>query len=461
MGARDYQVPESFIRAMARAIKGFSALQDKHKARLAYFIWTAGLNRRQHKRADDFMSITYSELEHAFGRGNFKEMNARLNVFEVTKQWWHSKGLTKGYKLSESVQRAKDKYLSAKRPAISRMIDLDGKAVKTLQRAIAAKDIDEVTATAWKEAKPFNNIPVDLVAMRSMYEHLAQMQTKKTGDLFHDAEIDDIEYRIEILGQLIRLAHTDVAGHGFINHRYAEGRTGRLFAKGISLQTAPRTIRHAALHGLYDYDIENCHFAIFAQLSARFGFECEGINHYLARKREIRQQLAADIGISISQVKMCLLALMFGARVSARDGSAITDEIGYSKALALFSHQQFIAIQQDLSFGRKLILSSWSKSRSTLTNDMGKRIRLKKKDGSKEAPERLLAHIIQGIEAKALKVAISVYPDDIVLLMHDGFVAKRSLDVQLIEREIYDKTGYRLELSKQVIVVPDDLDFNR
>lgn len=454
-------MPESFIRSMARAVKGFSTLPDKHQARLAYFIWTAGLNRRQHKKADDFMSIGYLELSHAFGRGGFKQINDQLNVFDVTKQWWHSKGLTKGYKLTESVQKAKDKYLKSKRPAISRMIDLDGKAVKNLQRAIAAKDIDEVTATAWRDAKPFNNIPVDLMAMRSMYEYLAQMESKKTGDLFHDAEIEDIDYRVELLGQLIRLAHTDVAGKGFISHRYAEGRTGRLFARGISLQTAPRTIRNAALHGLYDYDIENCHFAIFSQLSARFGFQCEAINHYLVRKKEIRQQLAAEVGISISQVKMCLLALMFGARVVVRDGVAITDEIGSRKAGILFKSERFITIQQDIVFGRKLILDGWAKSRNTISNDMGKRIKLKKQDGKPEASEKLLAHIIQGVEAKALKAAIDVYPDEIVLLMHDGFVAKRSLDVQLIENEIYDKTGYRLELSKQVIVISDDLDFSR
>ena len=455
MGARDYQTPDSFFRAMARAINGFSKLSDKHQARLAYFIWTSGLNRKKHKKDEDFMSIGHMELSKAFGRGGFERINDDLNIFEVTKQWWHSQGLTKGYKLTEPVQQVKDKYLHSKRGRVSKMIDLDGKAVRTLQKAIASKDIDGVTATAWKEAKPFNKIPVDLSAMRHMHETLAQMIDKKTGDLFHDAAIDDIEYRVEVLGQLIRLANTDVAGHGFISHRYAEGRTGRLYAVGVSLQTAPRTIRHAALHGLYDYDIENCHYAIFSQLAERFGYECVAINSYLTHKQKTREQLAHEIGISIKQVKMCLLALMFGARVHVRGGNAITDEIGNQKAMLLFKSNLFISINTDIMNGRKLILDKWEKSRRTLINDMGKRIKLD------EAPERRLAHIIQGIEAKALKAAVSVYPDDIVLLMHDGFVSKRSLDVQLIERVIHEQTGYRLELSRQVIVVPDDFDFNR
>lgn len=55
---------------------------------------------------------------------------------------------------------------------------------------------------------------------------------------------------------------------------------------------------------------------------------------------------------------------------------------------------------------------------------MGKAIGLK-------APGNIrLAHIIQGIEAKALRASIRLYSDEVVLLMHDGFVSKRALDVQ-------------------------------
>jgi len=73
--------------------------------------------------------------------------------------------------------------------------------------------------------------------------------------------------RIESVGQLIRLANTNIAGRGFIIHRYAEFKTGRLYASGVSFQTAPRLIRKAALHSLYDYDMENCHYSIFEQRS--------------------------------------------------------------------------------------------------------------------------------------------------------------------------------------------------
>ena len=456
MGVRDYFVPESFIIALQRGIKGFKTLDKSHQARMAFYVWIAGSNKRTHKKHEGYMSIGYMDLEKGFGRGGFKAINSSLCIFEVTNNWWWVKKITRGYKLTDVVQAIKDKYLAQAKPKITRLITMDGQAIRTLPNAIAAKDLEGVTATAWKDARPLPAIPVNLKKMMELRDHLEKMPLQKTGDLFVDAAVDDVVYRLELLKQLIRLSDTDVAGRGFIVHRYAECSTGRLYANGngINLQTAPRIIRKAALHGLYDYDVENCHYAIFSQLAARFNYECEGIKHYLAHKKEVREAIAREVGIRVEDAKMCLLALMYGARMSEWDGNAIPMAIG-SKAKALFENARFKAIASDIIEGRKIILSKWDKRRTTLLNDMGKAVSLK-------APANVrLSHIIQGLEAKALKAAIDLYPDEIVLLMHDGFVSKRSLDVTLIERAIYESTGLRLEVAGEPITLPDDLDFSK
>ena len=455
MGVRDYCVPESFIQTLDKGVKGFKALSTKHRARMAFYVWVAGTSRRKHKKEDGYMSIGYMDLEKSFGRAGFKAINDDLNIFDVTANWSQVKKLTRGFKLTEQVQKVKDKYTAAARPKITRLITLDGQVMRSLPEAVASKDLDDVTATAWKEAKLFNNIPVDLDKMMELQALLERMPNNKTGDLFHDADIDDVNYRIEIIGQLVRLAHTDVAGRGFIAHRYAEGRTGRLYARGISLQTAPRIIRKAALHGLFDYDIENCHYSIFYQLAARYNFECEAIKHYLGHKNVIREAIAQSVGITIEQAKMCLLALMFGARLSEWESNAIAQEIGSSRAKILFANTYFKAIADDVINGKKEILARWEKRRTTLLNDMGKAV------GIKEPANVRLAHIIQGIEAKSLRASIRLYPDDVVLLMHDGFVSKRALDLQLIEKAIYDETGMRLEVAGGIIALPADLDFSK
>ena len=454
MGVRDYWVPESFIHALGKDIKGFNNLSQPYQAKMAFYIWIAGTSRRRHKKEEGCMSIGYMDLEKAFGRSGFNEINNALNIFEVTKNWWWSRNLTRAYKLTEPVQAVKDKYLARVKQNITRLITLDGQVMRTLPSAIASKDLDGVTATAWKEAKPFNSIPVDLDKLREFHQYLEHTPIKERGDLFIDAEADDdITYMYEILGQLIRLAHTDVAGRGSISHRYAEGKTGRLYARGISLQTAPRSIRKAALHGLYDYDFENCHYAIFSQLAARYNYECGEIKHYLAHKNEIREGIAKSIGITKDEAKMCLLALMFGARLNEWSGNAIPKAIGSSRSTALFNDARFKAIADDVLEGRKIILKNWPKRRTTILNDMGKAISIKGQANVR------LAHLIQGIEAKALRTAINLYPDEVVLLMHDGFVSKRALDVELIEKAVYTDTSIKLEMSGSIIALPTDLDF--
>lgn len=454
MGVRDNYVPENFIQALSKGISGFDRLPKEHKAKMAFYVWEAGLNRRRHKSEDGYMSLGYMDLEKSFGRGNFKVINDELNIFDVTANWSQIKNLTKGYKLTEKVQAVKNKYLAKIDTKLTRLITEDGKAMRSLPEAVASKDIENVTATAWREAKLFNKIPVDLEKMMELKAHLERMPNKKTGDLFIDADNDDVTYRIEILGQLIRLSHTDVAGKGYIAHRYVEGRTGRLYAKGISLQSAPRIIRKVALHGLYDYDIENCHYSIFYQLAARYNFECEAIKHYLVHKSEVRKSIAKSVGIEIEQAKMCLLAIMFGAKRSEWGSNAIPKEIG-NKTKALLNNVHFKAIGDDIENGRKVILAGWTKCGTKLFNDMGKSVGLKKPANVR------LAHIIQGIEAKALRAAIKLYSDEIVLLMHDGFASKRALDVQLIEKAIYDDTGMRLQVAGNIIVLPADLDFSK
>ena len=142
------------------------------------------------------------ELEQGFGRGKFTTLNDNLNIFTVTNWRWSTDGIevdsktkaTKWYKLTVHVQKVKDDYLAQTKPKLSRPITLDGKVMHTLPEAIASKDREGVTATAWKDVKDMlpNSISVDLDKMCALYEHLKKVLHNQTGDLFHDAEDFDI-----------------------------------------------------------------------------------------------------------------------------------------------------------------------------------------------------------------------------------------------------------------------------
>ena len=48
--------------------------------------------------------------------------------------------------------------------------------------------------------------------------------------------------------------------------------------------------------------------------------------------------------------------------------------------------------------------------------------------------------MIHGVE-KALKKVLELYPTETGLLMHNGFVTTRPIDIALVEREVYTETG--------------------
>jgi hypothetical protein len=239
-----------------------------------------------------------------------------------------------------------------------------------------------------------------------------------------------------------------------VAHHYVQSTSGRLYAKGINLQTAPGLIKQAALAGLWEYDFANCHFAIIAQMADQHGHKCCAIARYLGDRKATRWAIAAQAGITEAQAKICLLAVMYGARASEWHENAIPEAIGQEAAIRLFQVEQFKAISTDVAQARRAILKGWKRTASgRLTNAFGKSI------AGNAKPAEQMAHLLQGVEARALKAAIDLYPSQIVLLQHDGFAATTKLDKQAINEAVWLATGYRLELDEEQIQVSPDAYF--
>jgi hypothetical protein len=462
MGVKDTWFVESFIKALNRGVIGFKELSHTHQWAFAKYITLTRDKRRKHRTEPNHAVFYYRELEKSFGRANFKRMNDELQIFTV-KNSKHNSQVASAYKLTEQVEKLLNKYYTKGKMLSSRLIYADGTVMHRAPKAIASICNDGSISKAWNGTKTSNAILVDLPMLEKLQKHFMAEIQNGTRDMFADGSNAKIDYRIASIGEIRRLAETDVAGRGVVIHRYRECDSGRLYALNTSLQTAPRSVRSAALHGLHDYDIENCHYSIFYQLAQRAGMECEHINHYLANKSKVRQAVSDNVGITLKQTKSCLLALMYGAKLSEWEGykdkdgnklskgSSIPEEIGRDKAMALYADANFSGIAADVKLAGKLILEQWDKSKTVLFNAMGKSILLS------EPSNKKMAHILQGIEAKAIKAAVMLYPDDVVLLMHDGFVSKAILNLQMLEQVIYDETGFKLQVSYEPITVPPDL----
>ncbi len=186
-------------------------------------------------------------------------------------------------------------------------------------------------------------------------------------------------------------------------------------------------------------------------MAQRAGYDAENIKRYLVGKLKTRMGVASRIGITFEQAKVCLLAIMYGARANAFHENAIAEAIGQRAARLLFRDRVFTNIHEDIMRGRKIILGAQRPSRGVIFNAVGKSI-----SATGGAPERL-AHLIQGVEASMLKVVLDLHGADIVLLQHDGFASRKRLDGALLAQAIHEKTGYRITLEEHQIDIPPDL----
>ena len=455
-------VPEDLVIHLRKTIPGFRKEAAHHQLALAKMVWAGSSKRKQHSHLDGAMSFYCRELDSEFGRGGFQEINARLGFFIDSGQWFSSSGETKAYWFADQVKESRDTYLARRWRKVTRLLKADGAALKTIPAAVASRDMQGIPTTAWKNAKELNLVRVDLLSLQRLRSWLAAvMRDYDEGRAPHDLVTEfppreAIERLAHATGQIIRLAKTDVAGNGYVAHRYVQSTSGRLYATNINLQTAPGLVKQAALAGLWEYDFSNCHFAIISQMAERHGYQCSAIARYLANKKATRRVIAAQAGITDDQAKVCLLAVMYGARLSEWHENAIPEAIGQDAAARLFEVAQFKAISTDVDQARRAILKSWPRTASgRLTNAFGKAI-----DG-KAKPAEQMAHLLQGVEASALKAAIDLYPSQIVLLQHDGFAATAKLDKQAITEAVLQATDYRLELDEEQIQVSPDAYFLR
>lgn len=467
---RNTFTPEPLVKQLAKDVPGFKSETPQVQAALASLVWIGATKLRQHTVHDGYMSFHHTELAAQFG-GQFKAINARLGFLEVKDTWrWSADGkaadvFTKGYRFSPVVQASREAFL-AKRVTrlskLSRLLDATGTGFRTPPKAVASTDMAGTPTTRWRAANDDDSlslVPVDIEALKHLQRDLAKKidTMRRTGHAPRDLWMDypSLDYLVDLHEQtakIIRMAYTDVAGLGNVMHRYVESDSGRLYATGgASLQNAPALIRKAALSGRWDYDVENCHFAIMAQMAKRAGEHCDAIEHYMAHKKPIRAEIAQAVGISIDDTKTCLLALMYGARTTTWHETAIPETIGVDAARRLYALPLFANIADDVKRAGKAILAQHPVNRQGgLPNAFGKSLDTKK---HKKASQRL-AHLVQGVEALALWTCIERHPGEIVLLQHDGFTAIKQLNKAELEQAIQTATGYALALEEK-LVQPD------
>ncbi|EPI2799043.1 hypothetical protein ACS5LO_000430 [Citrobacter koseri] len=124
--------------------------------------------------------------------------------------------------------------------------------------------------------------------------------------------MNQIEYMLAIV-RAIKSGRLPIA--------YRQSKGGRICAEGaFNLQNCSRAVRHAALTGHYDIDIENRHYTLLAQMCKRIGVSTPYIDEYIHRKKKIRHEVATFFNYTEDKAKEILIALIDGSNLTTWGG---------------------------------------------------------------------------------------------------------------------------------------------
>ena len=423
--------------------------------------------RRQHKLLQHCSYIHYLELEQRFGRGVYSALNSSLNWLTNTNltggqsHLWQAsggKGIAKAYELTdigyEAIRLSMAKYPLMERKyrcnsAAMRSRDSSGSnsiggfvmaaSIAINQRIIkdAIRDVSLLRSDKSARGTPALNY------LRHSHSEITREESVKKLQIYQD-KLSDIQ-------TITRC--TDIGERGYIPQQYTQSSTGRWYCQGqlISLQNMPRELRKIVFQGHYDYDIESCHYALFAQMAARYAYKTPIIDQLVANKTAFRREIAESISLSVSKIKKALIALIYGAPLSSSLFASLGASIGKDSAAAFCRLEKIRLLHKELKEGSKIIIEGYthkSHKRGSLINDIGRSCVV-----SQCSKASLLSHLLQGAESQILCAIGKRWGGNMILLMHDGFMTQSQLNTGMLARYVFKETGWAVMFSEELVSI--------
>ena len=404
---------------------------------------------------------------------DFARINAALGYFEKIATHSDAKGYAAAWTLSDRARDLLEAFWNLPLETIyaTGYESIDGRRFVPPRFAVSSRTIDGGNST-WKgkhmtklqtsvtvdsnslglfiqAAKAFywkQRVPVGGEWVSNFYSALA----KRDGNIEAGARLQ------RALDHAVRLYATGMSSKAVgctVFMQYQEAQSGRLYTKGVSLQNCVREVKRAALPGRFDVDMVNAHYSILAQIAHSLGAELPDIDMYNSNKKAVRAAIAAETGLSVDTVKTGLVSLIYGAVPSPHEDTAFKRLMGAKDARKFLQHPFVKGISKDLRSCRKQIIAHYREKSTrpgSIVNDMGKAIVENAKGMN---PRRLLAHILQGCEARCLDAMLEILAPNTIVLQHDGVVTDKACDVDAVSAHIFSKTGWKVKLEQEQLRV--------
>ncbi len=246
----------------------------------------------------------------------------------------------------------------------------------------------------------------------------------------------DVEIASDLYGELAR-------GRAVV--QYSEPSPGK--RRYHAVQNLPRDLRAVVFSGWRVYDIEAAAPNLVLQY-AKQGLQSDesvvddpypALSRLVSDKARLRAQVAASTGLAPSEVKRVLNGLFFGAKLQPSPQTAIFSIVGGDKdVLAKLKGDE--TIQALIQEAKRM----WER---LLAFDAGRRAGA----AGQEAKRRMAVYlslerqVVEAMEGPMTAAGVRY------VLMHDGFMADRPVDVDLLRVTVRNKTGFEVSLSESVL----------
>ena len=391
------------------------------------------------------------------------------------------------YKLKEEIIVICDKVYLGEYKLHAR-IGRDGKSIITIPDYVVRNVVDGGLLKRSNVKKyQFDNViqlnEDNILIMIKMFAELYRYRMGKKSvdiehwtDILNSVGIEPSKYTLKHLEdrrnkaiELLNKASVDILGEGRVLQVYTEKESGRLFAdEWLNIQNLPKEMRYIAMGGLgyYEYDIENAHYNFLYQLNNMFrGPALDTISKYISKTKVIRQQIASDTGVDIGVIKQIMIAMIYGADITqyhtynedtkqSSDNAIMSILLKYAEdnrddATDLFdtikANEMISGLHSEIRLSRNHMKKHWViekvKGVEYLLNPFRKRKRLADRYGKDEALNKLLSHMLLGVEASILVFVMEEELKDFVMPHHDGWVSINNWNTKTLEKIVKAKTA--------------------
>ena len=363
----------------------------------------------------------------------------------------------------------------------------DGKDIQSIPQYVVRNVVDGgVLKKRGKQKYLFDNViqlnEDNMLIMIKMFAELYRYRMgKKKVDVEHWNEIlnsvgiEPEEYTLKQLEdrrtkaiELLNKASVDILGEGRVLQIYTEKESGRLFAdEWLNIQNLPKEMRYIAMGGIgyYEYDIENAHYNFLYQLNNMLGGPAlDTIQKYISNTKATRYRIANESGVDYGVIKQIMIAMIYGADITqyhsydadnhtSNDNAVMNILLRYTDknrddAYELFrrvkENEMIRGLHREIKQATKHVEKHWIvekyRGKEMVLNPFQKMKPIHTKDGKEVAKNKIVSHMLLGIEASILVFVMEEELKAFTMPHHDGWVSFNNWDTDILEKIIKAKT---------------------